>query len=49
MPRATYYSLQEPRSEAETERFKAALAVMLSLYASVTGTTVLQKKVSSSM
>ena len=32
---------QKPRTEDEEVRFKNALSVMLSLYASVTGTTVL--------
>ena len=35
---------QKPRTEEETRSFAAALQVMLSLYASVTGTAVLQCK-----
>ena len=35
---------QKPRTVAEQARFGEALTVMLSLYGSMTGTTVLQKK-----
>ena len=35
---------QKPRTEKDVETFKAALNVMISMYASVTGTCVLQQK-----